>query len=301
MKTTLFLSTAALGFVLAGCNHTSSSSTDAGQAAATSPIAPVVVTASPIAPNQTAEASASNATAQDPTSQTSESSISSNRYSAANSGTGTSSSSAPDRAGVVNSSGKLVDPQIASTQPGSTTAGRTYDSDSAATARREASSGATNPSYSTRTTSTASRAISTAGEPAISGSSSSLGLGHSDTSDTLAVRSETIENRITEWKLSAADIRADLDTSGKIVRTKEVGAGAPTGGMDNLVVMSMVKGKLKTDQQLAALDLEVRANSNTVALAGTARSAGQVGRAIAHALNTEGVTQVTSTIKVDSP
>lgn len=83
-----------------------------------------------------------------------------------------------------------------------------------------------------------------------------------------------------------------------IVRTKDVGAGAPTGAMDDSVVLTMVQNKLQADSELSSLRLEVQAHSNEVTLKGTAQSANQIGRAIALALETEGVTKVSSDIKV---
>ena len=105
--------------------------------------------------------------------------------------------------------------------------------------------------------------------------------------------------RIAEWHLSATDLQADLDNNKEIVRTKEA-TGAPTGTSDKSVIESMVKGRLEADSQIAALKLDVDADkAGEVKLSGKANSAEQVGRAIALALDTEGVTKVTSKIKLD--
>ncbi|MEY4941758.1 MAG: hypothetical protein RIQ93_3493 [Verrucomicrobiota bacterium] len=64
----------------------------------------------------------------------------------------------------------------------------------------------------------------------------------------------------------------------------------------------MVKGKLQADSQIssAASKIQVEAKNGEVTLAGKAPSADAVGRAIALALDTSGVTKVTSNLKVDS-
>lgn len=106
--------------------------------------------------------------------------------------------------------------------------------------------------------------------------------------------------RMTEWKLNPSDIQADLNNDREIVRTKSASAGAPTGSTDTSVVESMVKSRIQADSSLAQLDLKVNAKKGgEVDLSGKAASAEQVGRAIATALDTEGVTRVASKIKLD--
>jgi osmotically-inducible protein OsmY len=106
--------------------------------------------------------------------------------------------------------------------------------------------------------------------------------------------------RITEWHLTANDLQADLDQNHEIIRTKDSAAGAPTATSDKSVVESMVKSRLEADSAIAALKLSVSADKNgDVTLKGKAPSADEVGRAIALALDTEGVNKVTSKIKLD--
>lgn len=76
--------------------------------------------------------------------------------------------------------------------------------------------------------------------------------------------------------------------------------GAPTGNTDDSVIETMVKGKLQADREVGQSAIEVDASSGNVTLKGTAASAQQVGRAIALALDTQGVTKVSSEIKVDA-
>lgn len=86
-----------------------------------------------------------------------------------------------------------------------------------------------------------------------------------------------------------------------IVRTKDNLVGAPTGASDDAVLHAMVKGKLQADIQASSAKIEVEAKNGEVSLKGTADSAEQIGRAIALALDTQGVTKVSSDVKLNTP
>jgi len=104
--------------------------------------------------------------------------------------------------------------------------------------------------------------------------------------------------RLTEWRLNSADIQADIDANREIVRTKTV-VGAPTGNMDKSTVQAAVEGRIKADTDLSTFKIEVDPGRNgEVNLDGEVNSADQVGKAIALALDTDGVTKVTSKIEV---
>lgn len=83
-----------------------------------------------------------------------------------------------------------------------------------------------------------------------------------------------------------------------IVRTKDTVVGAPTGATDDEVIENMVKGKLQADEKTAKANIDVDAKSGEVQLKGSVDSADVVGRAIALALDTQGVTKVSSDLKV---
>ncbi|MGH7959622.1 MAG: BON domain-containing protein [Opitutaceae bacterium] len=76
--------------------------------------------------------------------------------------------------------------------------------------------------------------------------------------------------------------------------------GAPTGSTDDEVVETMVKGKLQADSETAKASIDVDAKNGEVMLKGSADSANLVGRAMALTLDTQGVTKVSSDIKVSS-
>jgi osmotically-inducible protein OsmY len=104
---------------------------------------------------------------------------------------------------------------------------------------------------------------------------------------------------MTEWRLGDAELQADLDRGVAIVRTKDTVAGAPTGNTDDQVIETMVKGKLQADSDTAKAMIDVKAKNGEVTLKGSADSASQIGRAIALALDTQGVTKVSSEVKVN--
>lgn len=62
----------------------------------------------------------------------------------------------------------------------------------------------------------------------------------------------------------------------------------------------MVKGKLQADAEVSAAMIDVKAQNGEVTLKGSVDNAGQIGRAIALALETQGVTKVSSDIKLNS-
>jgi len=91
-----------------------------------------------------------------------------------------------------------------------------------------------------------------------------------------------------------------LDRGVTIVRTKDTVVGAPTGSTDDSVLKTMVQGKLQADSETAKAMFDVEAKNGEVTLKGSADSANVVGRAIALALDTQGVTKVSSEAKVSS-
>lgn len=107
-----------------------------------------------------------------------------------------------------------------------------------------------------------------------------------------------ISARLAEWKLTADDIKSEFDLSGRVVRSRPVGAGEPTGPMDSMLV-TQVNTKLQGDTDTSALNIAVSASKGIVTLDGSAHSLDQIGKAVALALDTDGVNQAISKIKLD--
>lgn len=105
--------------------------------------------------------------------------------------------------------------------------------------------------------------------------------------------------RMTEWRLNASDIEADARANKEIIRTNST-AGAATGKIDKGTIEKAIKGRLNSDPMLADLKFDANANAKgEVTLEGKARSTDQIAEAMAIALDTDGVTQVKSKIKLD--
>jgi hypothetical protein len=108
-----------------------------------------------------------------------------------------------------------------------------------------------------------------------------------------------ISARMTEWRLSASDIEADVMANRPVVRTR-TDAVTPTGKIDKSTLESAIKGRLHSDAKLADLKFDVNANSKgEVELEGKARTTDQIAHAMAVALDSDSVTKVTSKIKLD--
>lgn len=111
-----------------------------------------------------------------------------------------------------------------------------------------------------------------------------------------------IDAKLTEWKLTPSDIKADLEKSGRIVRDKTLAAGEKVGGaLDNARIVTVVNGKYVADSELSSLKINVDASNGVVTLTGTVGSFELAGRAVALALDTNGVTQVVGLLKIEAP
>ena len=105
--------------------------------------------------------------------------------------------------------------------------------------------------------------------------------------------------RFTEWRLNTADIEADVQAKRHIVRTNTA-AGTPTGKIDKGTIEKAIKGRLNSDPMFNGQKFDANCNAKgEVTLEGAARTIEQISHAIAVALDTEGVTQVTSKIDLD--
>jgi hypothetical protein len=116
----------------------------------------------------------------------------------------------------------------------------------------------------------------------------------------MANAAHDVAARVNEWRLSSRDIEADIVAHRDIVRTKDSAGTVPTGNIDKSTLKSAVEGRIKADSELANLKLDVNAKRDgEIELEGKAMTADQVGRAIALALDTDGVNKVTSKVKLD--
>ena len=120
-----------------------------------------------------------------------------------------------------------------------------------------------------------------------------------DAAASLRQTGRDISARMTEWKLNASDIEADVMAKRDIVRTRS-DALTPTGKVDKGAIEKSLKAQLNSDAMLPGLKFDVNANEKgEVNLEGKARTTDQIAHAMAVALSHDGVAKVTSKIKLD--
>ena len=106
---------------------------------------------------------------------------------------------------------------------------------------------------------------------------------------------EGISQKLVEWHLTPAEIDAELEKTGRVVRTKTAAAGQ---SLSNARIAAVIKGKYALEDDLSARAINVDADAGKVTLRGTAKSPELIARAIALALDTDGVTSVDSQLTV---
>jgi osmotically-inducible protein OsmY len=111
-------------------------------------------------------------------------------------------------------------------------------------------------------------------------------------SDALRAKLETLD-------LDTDQIKAELSKTGEVVRRKaqDIGAAAVSTASDARAVAE-IKSKYAMDSSLSAWKISVSSNEGHVKLSGTVKSPEDIGKAIALALDADGVRDVTSTIQV---
>ncbi len=111
---------------------------------------------------------------------------------------------------------------------------------------------------------------------------------------------DAVAAKIVDWKLTPADIKADLEKSGRVVREKSVAAGEKSGEViSDARIVTVINGKLLAASDLSVFKINVDADKGIVSLTGTVKSPELIGRAVVLALDTDGVTQVVSLLKIE--
>lgn len=110
---------------------------------------------------------------------------------------------------------------------------------------------------------------------------------------------DAISDKLADWHLSGSDIKQDLQKTGEVVRTKAQAAGSSiAAATSNSRIIAVVKAKYTLDKDLHARDIEVSCDAGNVTLRGTVASEALIGKAVALALDTDGVAQVKSLLTV---
>ena len=110
---------------------------------------------------------------------------------------------------------------------------------------------------------------------------------------------DAIETKMAAWHLTGDDIQKELTDTGKVVRRQmsDFGAAVADAAIDAKTT-GKIKAKLALDKELSALGISVSTTDGRVTLSGNVTSSKQIGRAMLLALETDGVREVSSTLKV---
>lgn len=117
-----------------------------------------------------------------------------------------------------------------------------------------------------------------------------------------AAGEEYIARKLREWNLTPEELKGELAKAGEVVRrkTREFGERVADATAD-VTIIAKIKAKYTLDDELPALKITVGCKDGHVTLSGVVPSAELIGRAIVLALETEGVVDVVSSIKIEPP
>ena len=108
---------------------------------------------------------------------------------------------------------------------------------------------------------------------------------------------DSVSEKLADWHLTSDEIKADLAKTGEVVRSKSRAAGE---AISDARVIAVIKAKYVLDRELSALEIKVDCRDGEVTLRGTVASAAILGKAVAVALDTDGVHHVVSKLGVKS-
>ncbi|MCA1742570.1 MAG: BON domain-containing protein [Desulfonatronovibrio sp.] len=118
--------------------------------------------------------------------------------------------------------------------------------------------------------------------------------------DVMEQTSQAFQAKMEAWELRPEDIRKDIEEHGEVVRRKarEVGETVSDAASDARITTT-IKTRLAADSDLSAFSVSVSTTDGKVTLSGKVNSPEMVGKAVALALETEGVREVVSTLQVE--
>jgi hyperosmotically inducible periplasmic protein len=114
----------------------------------------------------------------------------------------------------------------------------------------------------------------------------------SNMSDALKAKLDTLD-------LSTDKIKDELSRTGQIVRRKAIDIGDKAADVaSDARAVTEIKAKFAADSTLSVWKISVACNQGHVALSGTVSSPDDIGRAVALAMDADGVRDVTSNLQV---
>jgi hyperosmotically inducible protein len=111
-----------------------------------------------------------------------------------------------------------------------------------------------------------------------------------------------IKDKVKDWSLSTPDIKQELERTGKVVRKKaeQVGHAIADATADTRITAA-IKAKFVQDPAISALRISVNTTGGVVTLSGSVDSPEEIKEAMKLALETDGVSEVISTLQVRAP
>ncbi len=106
---------------------------------------------------------------------------------------------------------------------------------------------------------------------------------------------DAVVTQAKEWNLTPETIKNELDKTGRVVRSRVVSVGER---MDDVRIVTVIKGKLVVEKNLSVFDIGVECQDGAVKLTGAVDSPAEIGRAVTLALQTTGVHNVVSDLTV---
>jgi osmotically-inducible protein OsmY len=118
--------------------------------------------------------------------------------------------------------------------------------------------------------------------------------------DAMEQTRQAVQAKLEAWELRPEDIRKELSEQGEIVRRKARDVGETlTDTATDARITTKIKTRLATDPDLSVFSVSVSTTDGKVTLSGKVKSPELVGKAVALALETDGVREVVSTLQVE--
>jgi len=110
---------------------------------------------------------------------------------------------------------------------------------------------------------------------------------------------DAIGERLRALHLNPDEVKDELARTGQVVRRKAQEAGQTiANAAADTKVTATIKGKLLVNHELASQDISVTTTDGVVTLSGTVGSVDDISRAMALAMETDGVREVVSKLQV---
>jgi osmotically-inducible protein OsmY len=110
---------------------------------------------------------------------------------------------------------------------------------------------------------------------------------------------DTVAGKLTEWHLTPDEIGSELARTGQVVRTKAQSTGESIAtATSGARIVTVIKTKYTLDKELSARAISVSCDNGQVTLLGNVASTTLIAKAVGIALETDGVTHVTSKLTV---